>query len=152
MTGFSQGGMMSYRQLCAHAEQLASVAPVAGGGCFDGQEPAVEVPILYIHGHDDLVVSWSAVAVPQRDAVLAAWDFGEPDVIESDDNFTATRWTTSSGTPFELWEHDFNGSFIAAGHCLPGPDDGGEFRCEASEFDQAEIVLDFFAEHPRAPR
>ncbi len=152
MTGFSQGGMMTYRQLCAHADRLASVAPVAGGGCFGADTPSVEVPILYIHGHEDSIVSWSAVAVPQRDAVLAAWDFGAPQVIDSDTEFTATRWTTASGTRFELWEHDFDtGDLFIAGHCLPGPDDNGTYRCESSQFDQALIVLDFFDDHPRSP-
>jgi poly(3-hydroxybutyrate) depolymerase len=151
MTGFSQGGMMSWRQLCAHAGELASIAPVAGGGCFAGQEPAVQVPILYIHGHKDLIVSWTAVAVPQRDAVLAAWDFGEAEAIGGGDDYTATRWVTASGTPFEFWEHDYDtGNAITGGHCLPGPDDGGTYRCRDSEFDQAPVVLDFFDAHPRA--
>lgn len=149
VTGFSQGGMMSFRQLCAHADRLASVAPVAGGGCFDGSgTPAVEVPILYIHGHGDPIVSWSLVAVPQRDAVLAAWDFGPPEVIASGAHYTATRWTTTAGTRFELWEHDYTtGDLVTAGHCLPGPDDNLTFRCDASEFDEATAVLDFFDAH-----
>jgi poly(3-hydroxybutyrate) depolymerase len=150
VTGFSQGGMMSYRLLCAHADRIASIAPVAGGGCFDGDEPAVERPILYIHGHQDAIVSWSAVAAPQRDRVLDAWDFGAPQTIDSGDDFTATRWVTSSGTPFEFWEHDYNtGDLVLAGHCLPGPDDDHTFRCDASEFDEADLVLDFFEAHPR---
>src|SRR5262249_3237837 len=33
MTGFSQGGMMSSRFLCQHADVFASIAPVAGTGC-----------------------------------------------------------------------------------------------------------------------
>ncbi len=151
VSGFSQGGMMSYRLLCAHAPALASIAPVAGGGCFTaGAQPAVEVPILYIHGHKDTIVSWYAVGAPQRDAVLAAWEFGAPVTIGSGDEFLARRWTTASGTDFEMWEHDFDtGDPFLAGHCLPGPDDGGTFRCDGSEFDQAAIVLDFFDAHPR---
>jgi pimeloyl-ACP methyl ester carboxylesterase len=149
-TGFSQGGMMSYRQLCAHADRLASIAPHAGGGCFAGQEPAVEVPILYVHGYRDTIVSWSGVAVPQRDAILATWDFGEPVTIDDGGAFLGRRWTTSSGTVFEMYEHDYStGDFILAGHCLPGPNDQGLFRCDDAEFDSATLVLDFFDAHPR---
>jgi polyhydroxybutyrate depolymerase len=149
VTGFSQGGMMSFRQLCAHADRIASVAPVAGGGCFADDEPAVEVPILYVHGRHDAIVSWSLVAVPQRDRVIAAWELGAPTVIASGDGFLARRWVSRSGTVFEMWEHEYIADLLLAGHCIPGPDDGGPYRCDRSEFDLAHVVLDFFAAHPR---
>lgn len=150
VTGFSQGGMMTYRQLCAHADRLASVAPVAGGGCFDGATPSVEVPILYIHGHYDSIVSWATVAVPQRERVLATWDFGEPAIVSDTARHRGTRWETPTGTPFEMWEHDYStGDLVLAGHCLPGPDDNKTFRCDASEFDETALILDFFDAHPR---
>ncbi len=150
MTGFSQGGMMTYRQLCAHAEQLASVAPVAGGGCFAGQVPAVERPILYAHGHLDTVVPWATIAVPQRAAVLATWDFAAPATIASGSGWQATRWLTSAGTPFEMWEHDLTtGDAVLAGHCLPGPNDQGTFRCDNTAWDLSTVILDFFDAHPR---
>jgi poly(3-hydroxybutyrate) depolymerase len=149
-TGFSQGGMMSFRQLCAHADRLASIAPHAGGGCFAGQEPSVERPILYVHGHDDPIVSWDLVAVPQREAILDAWDFGAPETIGDGAQFLARRWVSAAGTVFEMIEHDYStGDVILAGHCLPGPDDQGLFRCDASEFDSTSLVLDFFEDHER---
>lgn len=149
VTGFSQGGMMSFRLVCAHADQLASIAPVAGAGCFD--EPAVEVPILYVHGHLDTIVPWQTSAVPQRDAITSWWTFGAGAEIASGADFTATRWVTDAGTPFELWEHDdTTGDVVLAGHCLHGPDDDQTFRCDDSEFDLATVVLDFFDAHPRA--
>jgi len=149
-TGFSQGGMMSFRQLCAHADRIASIAPHAGGGCFAGTAPSVERPILYVHGHNDTIVSWSAVAVPQRESILATWDFGDPTTIGDGNNYLARRWETSSGTVFEMVEHDYTtGDVILLGHCLPGPDDNGTFRCDAAEFDSTELVLDFFDAHPR---
>lgn len=149
MMGFSQGGMMTFRMLCAHAEVLASVAPAAGTACFDGTEPAVEVPILYMHGYQDYVIAWS-LGASQRDAILAAWDFGPPTVLEETGDYTATRWISGDGTAFEFWEHDFT-NFPYVGHCLPGPtDDGGEFRCAgAGQFDWAGEALLFFLSHPR---
>jgi polyhydroxybutyrate depolymerase len=152
VTGFSQGGMMSFRLLCSHADRIASIAPVAGDGCFDGSgEPAIERPILYIHGHLDAIIPWATMGAPQRDAMLAAWDYGAPTTIDSGPSFTASRWTTSAGTPFELYEHDFTtGDALLVGHCLPGPDDNLTFRCDGSGFDEATLVLDFFDAHPRS--
>lgn len=149
-TGFSQGGMMSFRQLCAHADRLASIAPHAGGGCFAGQTPSVEVPILFVHGYRDPVITWSGVAVPQRNAILATWDFGPAETIADGNEYLGQRWTTSADTVFEMYEHDYStGDFILDGHCLPGPNDQGIFRCDDAEFDSATIVLDFFDAHPR---
>jgi len=151
VTGFSQGGMMSFRMLCAHADALASIAPVAGDACFDGvNEPAVERPILYIHGHLDTIIPWTTMGAPTRDALLATWPFGAPTAISSGASYDAQRWLTTTGTPFELYEHDFStGELVLAGHCLPGPGDNHTFRCDASEFDEATLVLDFFDAHPR---
>lgn len=151
VTGFSQGGMMSFRLLCGHADAIASIAPVAGDACFDGvHQPAVERPILYIHGHLDPIIPWATMGAPTRDALLAAWPFGSPTTFDSGTSFDARRWTTTDGTPFELYEHDYStGDVVLAGHCLPGPGDDHTFRCDGSEFDEAAVVLDFFDAHPR---
>lgn len=152
VTGFSQGGMMSFRLACAHADRIASIAPVAGGGCFAGAAPSRELPILYLHGHLDTIVPWATVAVPQRAAILAAWDFGEAEPIAAGARHAATRWTTASGTVFEMWEHDYaTGDLVLAGHCLTGPDDDRRFRCDGTDFDQTALILDFFDDHPRTP-
>jgi pimeloyl-ACP methyl ester carboxylesterase len=150
MMGFSQGGMMTYRMICTHAELFASVAPTAGTACFDGSEPAVELPILHTHGHEDAIISWSVFGAPQRDAILAAWPFGPPILMSQGSGYTATKWISASGTVFELWEHDYDAGILIGGHCLPGPDDGAPYRCNGSEFDLSSEILRFFMEHPKS--
>jgi poly(3-hydroxybutyrate) depolymerase len=160
--GFSQGGGMTQRLVCDHADVYASASPIAAiAGCaYSGSdEPAVEVDLLFVHGRRDGIVPFAAQAVPQRDAVLAAWDFGPPATLEESASHRARRWLTSSGTVLEHWEHDYEASGLAfgipvAGHCVPGGDDIGGFpagySCEGSQaFSYGELAMAFFLAHPR---
>lgn len=149
--GFSQGGEMTLRLLCAHAEDIASVAPAAGSACFDGGAPAVEVPILYMHGTADLLINYDLVAEPLRDAVVETWSLGDPQVMAQSVDYTAERWENAGGTVFELWTHDFEAEAIfLGGHCLPGPVSDETYRCrDDGQFDHSLEALRFFTEHPR---
>jgi polyhydroxybutyrate depolymerase len=55
LTGYSNGGMLTYRFLCADADLLAGAASVAGTNAA-GCEPAAPVPFLQVSGSDDTVV------------------------------------------------------------------------------------------------
>lgn len=160
--GFSQGGGMTFRLLCSHADFFASGAPIAAlPGCeFEGANtPSEEVDILQVHGHEDPIVSFETQGVPQRDDALAAWPFGEPAVIEQDTGHTATRWTTTTGTDYEFWEHDYTSSatavFVAiGGHCVPGGTDfsgtPAGYSCEnVDTFGFGEIAMAFFKAHTK---
>ncbi|MFO0614939.1 MAG: hypothetical protein U0414_20285 [Polyangiaceae bacterium] len=160
--GFSQGGGMTFRLLCGHADFFASAAPIGAiEGCeFAGANtPSEEVDILQVHGHDDAIVNFQSVAVPQRNAALAAWPFGAPSMIEQDGKHLATRWTTPSGTAFEFWEHDYKTSaqvfFVSIkGHCVPGGTDfsgtPAGYSCEdANTFVFGELAMQFFLAHPK---
>jgi polyhydroxybutyrate depolymerase len=160
--GFSQGGGMTYRLLCQHADFFASGAPIGGlEGCeFSGQNtPSEEVDILQVHGRTDAVVSFPNVAIPQRDAALAAWPFGAPTLLEDDGAHKATRWTTQGGTVYELWEHDYETSAQAVfitlkGHCVPGGNDfdgsPAGYSCEdMSTFVFGQLAMQFFQAHPK---
>jgi poly(3-hydroxybutyrate) depolymerase len=158
--GFSQGGMMTWRMVCAHADVFASAAPAAGtDNCVAGPAPpSREVPILHMHGTRDVVVSFRS-AERARDTVLAAWSPAGPETIDSGPAWIARRWTTAAGTPFELWQHDLAArSRLLVGHCFPGSDDhaGGlpgqwlPFACEGAEqFDFGAQAMRFFLAHPR---
>jgi polyhydroxybutyrate depolymerase len=61
-TGFSNGGMMSYRLACELSDRLAAIAPVAGPNMTDvawGDEPpgtcnpSRRLPLLHIHARGD---------------------------------------------------------------------------------------------------
>jgi polyhydroxybutyrate depolymerase len=53
VTGFSNGGMMTYRLGCALADRLAAIAPVSGALDYDGCAPSRPLPVLAIHGTAD---------------------------------------------------------------------------------------------------
>lgn len=161
--GFSQGGGMTFRLMCTHAETFASIAP---GGALPGCEftgtnvPSEEVDILQMHGRVDGVVNFMAQAIPQRDAVLnGGWPFGAPTTLVDDGKHKATRYTTTSGTVFEFWEHDYQTSAVVAfvplkGHCVPGGTDFNGFPAgyscqDMNTFAFGQIAMQFFIDHPK---
>ena len=160
MTGFSQGGFMTWRFLCSHAEVFASVAPAAAASncpvvgnpssapacSFTGAElPSRKVPILYMHGREDQNYIPFSCAQPQVDAIASAWSLTSNGVVASSPTYTRTRWSDADGTVVELLAHDYASDaqvpFVSAselrGHCFPGSTDPGNqpgqlfsFRCE----------------------
>jgi polyhydroxybutyrate depolymerase len=165
-TGFSQGGFMSWRFLCAHADLFASVAPAAAaGGCnFTDELPSRELPILYLHGTADPLASY-ADAEAQLDRVIAAWGLGAGTVVSMDDDYTHTRYENANGTVLETFIHDYVSDATSniplvpdiVGHCYPGSMDPGDepgqlysFKCEPpNAFHWGEAVLDFFVRTAR---
>ena len=162
-TGFSQGGFMTWRMLCDHADVFASVAPAAAcGALFRGCDfsgtarPSRELPVLYLHGTADIIVSGCSTA--QRDAVVAGWAMTEDSVLSTDAAHRWTRYLSAAGTPFEFLSHDYVAySYLLRGHCLPGSPDIGTSRFAASGYGcdatspvtWGEAVLAFFVAHPR---
>lgn len=160
MTGFSQGGFMTWRLLCAHADVFASVAPAAAASScpvignpagaaacsFTGSEvPSRELPILYMHGRADENYIPYRCAEPQVDAIASAWGLTANGVVASGAGYTRRRWSDATGTVVELLAHDYTSSaqvpFVLAselqGHCFPGSTDPGDqpgqlfsFRCQ----------------------
>lgn len=160
MTGFSQGGFMTWRFLCAHADLFASVAPAAAASScpvvgnpsgaaacsFTGAEvPSRKVPILYMHGRADQNYIPFACAQPQVTAIVNTWALAANGVVDSGPSHTRTRWSDATGTVLELLVHDYSSSaqvpFVSAsrlqGHCFPGSTDPGNqpgqlfsFRCQ----------------------
>jgi poly(3-hydroxybutyrate) depolymerase len=161
--GFSQGGGMTFRLLCDHADFFASGAPAGAlPGCeFSAtSHPSEEVDILQVHGIVDGIVNFNQYAVPQRDAVLnGGWPFGAPTVLVDDGKHKATRWVTTSGTVFEFWEHQYQTSAAVLaiplkGHCVPGGTDFNGFpagySCEdTNTFVFGELAMQFFIDHPK---
>ncbi len=166
MTGFSQGGYMTWRFICKHADVLASAAPAAAAqGCIDANvgcvlepgKPSTQVDILYMHGRDDAIVSYNC-AEPQRDSVVNSFGMGAPEVVAGDDKYEWTRYTSPQATTFEFIAHRYKSSqFLLKGHCFPGSDDDGDepgqlfsFKCnDQTAFNWGEEVIKFFMAHPR---
>ncbi len=165
-TGFSQGGFMTWRVVCAHADLLASVAPAAAcgdrmiGDCLFGpsEQPRVPVDILYLHGTDDVLVPYEC-AQPRRDAVVAAYDLGPEEIVLDGEGYRWTRHTAADGAVLEFITHQYNAenTAVLGGHCYPGSEDPGDapgqlfsYACiDRTDLRWGEAVIDFFDEHPR---
>jgi polyhydroxybutyrate depolymerase len=57
-TGFSNGGMMSYRLACELSDQIAAFAPVSGASLLEPCMPKRPPPLLVFHGTGDPSVPW----------------------------------------------------------------------------------------------
>lgn len=166
-TGFSQGGLMTWRFLCNHPERFASLA--IGSACsyptqvacsFSGDEvPPGRIPLLYMHGEKDVIYLFAA-AEAQRDAVARGWSLREDATLSQDAGHRWTRWIGDGGEVFEFVQHAYKAkSEVLRGHCYPGSTDPGgldgqlfSFACEdASAFAWGRIAMDFFLAHPRRP-
>jgi len=159
LMGFSQGGTMTFRLVCAHAEEIASAAPAGEDGCTGAALTAAkrEVPLHFMVGKTDALVSYSGIAVPQRDALVAAWALGTPVKTAGDASYEAFRYTNAKGTVFEMVAHEYEAaSFILKGHCYPGSTDPASvpgqlfsFACTPpNAFDWGEEAMKFFRAHP----
>jgi polyhydroxybutyrate depolymerase len=58
VTGLSNGAFMTSLVACAHADRVASVAPVAGIRDIEGCDPVRPVPVVAFHGTDDGFVAY----------------------------------------------------------------------------------------------
>jgi len=160
-TGFSQGGDMTWRFLCDHADLIASAAPAGFGqsaqeNCFSkGKAPSREVPILYMHGTKDALVPFSS-AVTSRDAVIQVFGMTKGTPVSSDGMHVWDRYTNAKGTVFEMIQHDYTGAALIQGHCYPGSTDPSgqpgqvfSFKCnQTAAFTWGAAVMQFFLAHP----
>lgn len=62
VTGFSNGGLMSYRLVCTAADLVHVAIPVAGDLVAGGCEPSRPVSVLHVHGGSDAVIPLDGVA------------------------------------------------------------------------------------------
>ncbi len=172
VTGFSQGGFMTWRFICNHAALIASAAPGAAGvgGAFEGngcafagaQMPQAPMAILHLQGRRDALVKYER-GLAQRDAVISGWGMGSPTVVAGDATFTRTRWVNTQGAVYEFLDHDYStdagflGIFLG-GHCYPGsmdhsPSEPGQlmgYGCKgANSFHWGNDVMQFFIANPK---
>lgn len=160
VTGFSQGGQMTLAMVCGWPETFASAAPGAAAGieCFasGGTVPAIQVPMLQIHGTADSLVPFSS-ATAQRDGVIAGYGLGAGTPVDSGTGFTRTRHENGAGIVLEFLQHDYTAGGLINGHCYPGSTDPGglpdqfvSFACTPPNgFVYGQEVMDFFLAHPR---
>lgn len=153
--GHSNGGFMSYRMACDHADIVASIASLAGATWDDPADcrPSEPVHTLQIHGTDDGVIRYNGGTVPlggphpsapQTTLTWAAYDGCDP---VSDMPITTFDLTT-----------DIAGDDAAAleyvTRCNPGGSarlwtiPGGAHSPNLTQ-DFRTLVLDFLFAHPK---
>jgi poly(3-hydroxybutyrate) depolymerase len=169
VTGFSQGGYMTWRLLCKHSDVIASAAPAAAGkamctigdingSCDFAKDKPQPVPVLFAYGTKDPIVT-VACARAERDAVIAAWSLGPKQVLGQDANYERSSYSAGATTLVVL-EHGYTtdplGLLAAnAGHCVVGatPMSGtiwDQLACKPpNAFVWGDEVMSFFVNHPR---
>jgi poly(3-hydroxybutyrate) depolymerase len=153
MTGYSQGGFMTWRFLCERSGIFGSVAPMAAGTqCLEDSFPDNQVDILYGHGTTDGLVPFAS-SVPVREWIRDGYDTDEGIRIAGDEDYEWTRFTGSEETVFEFLQWDWEVNFALGGrpllaHCFPGS--GLFLGCGADNpVDWGAAVVEFFLQHPR---
>ncbi len=149
VTGFSQGGFMTYWMRCHGSDLFASAAPVSAAGApCPGGDPAM--PTLYIQGRDDFFIS-SEAAVNSVASFITTDGLGPGQVIDVlPGQYERTHYSNSSGFVYETLFHSYTTSGLG-GHCLIGsPDPGSVYGCDQpAPFSDGQVVVDFFKSHPK---
>jgi len=94
ITGHSNGGFMSYRMACDHADIVASIASLAGATFLDPSDcmPSEPVHALQIHGTSDDVILYNGGCIgngcyPGAVQTAETWAMYDGCAIIADDNF-----------------------------------------------------------------
>ncbi len=162
VTGFSQGGSVSWWFICNHNDMVASVAPVAAAGTCIGDEGLdPEISILYMNGRRDPGQN-IADAESMIDEVVEKLSMKDSRVIGGDGTWEQTRWTNDNGTDLDFIWHKYavQPPAVSIGHCLPGGTDTqgsgtlapfNATSCVGNKIslDWGETVLQWFIEHPK---
>ena len=164
LIGHSNGGFMSYRMACDHADRLAAIVSLAGASWADPSDcrPSEPVAVLQIHGTADDTVHYDGGTVsdvgigkdgapyPGVDAMLAAWteyDGCKPGIAATGSLMDVDKTVDDSSGPAEA-------TVFRASGCQPGGavelwkiPGGGHVPVLAPTVDDA--VLDFLFAHPK---
>lgn len=79
LVGHSNGGFMSYRMACDHADRIAAIVSLAGSTFLDDSKckPTEPVSILQIHGTDDQTIRYDGggafAQYPSAEAAVGMW-------------------------------------------------------------------------------
>lgn len=127
-TGFSQGGLMTWKFVCDHADIIASAAPLAAPelNCFfTGSGPPRKVPLFYMSGTKDVLARYFSVGngIWAADTLVRVmYDYGMVSVDFADYVFSETGDlvvddtgridTAVDGVAFEIVDGSQDGTFL----------------------------------------
>lgn len=143
VSGFSNGGMLSHRLACEFSERIAAIGAVSGTMAINPCIPKRFVPVLHIHGTNDIVVPYnnsiSAQTVPKTIDGWVARNFCQPDksVVYSKGSASCALYA-SCKADVELCTID------GGSHEWPA----GGSKMGVGDLPASEYILDFFEAHP----
>jgi polyhydroxybutyrate depolymerase len=138
--GFSYGGMLSYFTACDLSDIIAAFAAVSGIEICESPHVSDEgVSLLHIHGLGDSLVSYESggFGMPPVEEGISYWtQFNgceDSPLVESTDTITHTTYSQCrDGASIELYVIE------GLGHRVP-----------TREISAAEVIWEFFQEHPK---
>jgi polyhydroxybutyrate depolymerase len=165
LVGHSNGGFMSYRMACEHADAVAAIVSLAGATFVepDDCQPSEPVAVLQIHGTADDVIAYDGgelsdvvdpsggtLRYPGARATAAAWagyDGCRPELMETEETVDVDALIDGQSGRAEATVARTSG-------CEPGGHvelwtipDGGHVPSVSGAF--AERVVDFLLDHPK---
>ncbi|MEL6538411.1 MAG: hypothetical protein AAFQ98_23520, partial [Bacteroidota bacterium] len=150
VTGFSNGGFMSYALACASAGNFRAIAPVAGvmsRTTWETCDPEPSVPVLHIHGTADEVVPVTGLAsdiagwggAPPLESMMNFW-VERNECMQTDtlmvDAMTTSFLSTNCTSNLEIHRY----SLEDWGHEWPTEDGGASFNA-------TELIWEFFQKY-----
>ncbi|HAA12989.1 MAG TPA: hypothetical protein DCE41_15380 [Cytophagales bacterium] len=150
VTGFSNGGFMSYALACAAAGTFRAIAPVAGvmsGITWQTCDPDPTVPVLHIHGTADEVVPDTGLepdvagwgGAPPLDSMMTFW------VLQNACNQTDTVSIDDATTAF--FSKDCVDSLEVHRYSLEGWEHIWPSMEEGASFNATELIWEFFQKY-----
>ncbi len=159
-TGISNGGFMSYRMACDHADLIASIVPLAGTTYGDASDctPQEPVHVLHIHGTADSTIRYDGGCIvfncyPGAEESVSMWtDYNGCDFVPTDGgpafnldwsvggnetSSTIYEQACADGVTVELWE-------MAGSEHVPNFRRGGDPRLDNL---YANRVIDWMLAH-----
>jgi polyhydroxybutyrate depolymerase len=145
-TGFSNGGLLSYRLACEMSNTFAAIGPVAGALITQPCQPDQPVSVIQFSGMTDSVVPYSGGGIvpgsgrpfPSAETSVSTWakldSCGISPKTEETEIFVHTQYSScKDGTAVELY------AVKGIGHSWPS-----QYVIPASQ-----IIWDFFKAHPK---
>jgi polyhydroxybutyrate depolymerase len=158
-TGFSNGGIFSYRLACDASDLIAAIAPVSGTQNYPGCQPREPISVIHFHGTADENLPYNggsgpkSVAGVQFASVKESIDFWVnfdqcklPPQTETNSNFQIDNFRNcTDGSTIELY------TIFGGGHAWPGSSGpagpGGDQPVQS--IPATELIWQFFETHPK---
>jgi polyhydroxybutyrate depolymerase len=158
-TGFSNGGIFSYRLACDASDLIAAIAPVSGTQNYPGCQPGEPVSVIDFHGSADENLPYDGGSgsksisgvnfISVRDSIKFWVNFDRCQSLpetETNDNFQLEKYgNCTDGSDIELY------IIFGGGHAWPGSSrpagPGGDRPVQS--IPATELIWQFFEAHPK---